>query len=224
MNILFIGGNAALTRHLVESLRGNKLYVLGRTRPTYLENYQDIGFIERRYSEEPKLDKCIDMSENLAIVFCGIQSEAKLIVDLSRADFVREFSENVGFSQSVASEVLPRMMENNFGRFIFLGSRISSMGVMGGASYEVIKSSQKGFSRTLAIEYARFGVTSNVIDIGFLEHGYSEKLKDKAKEKLRERIPQKTELSPNEIGEVIKLLLSSSSINGSVITIDQGIL
>ena len=116
------------------------------------------------------------------------------------------------------------MMENNFGRFIFLGSKISSMGVMGGASYEVIKSSQKGLSRTLAVEYARFGVTSNVIDIGFLEHGYSERLKDKAKEKLRERIPQKTELRPNEIGEVIKLLLSSSAINGSVITIDQGIL
>ena len=137
---------------------------------------------------------------------------------------MKEFSENVGFSQSVISEVLPGMMRNNFGRFIFIGSKISSMGVIGGASYEVIKSSQKGLSRTLAIEYARYGVTSNVIDIGFLENGYSEKLKSKAVERLKQRIPQTTKLNPNEIAETIKLILSSTSINGSVITVDQGIL
>jgi NAD(P)-dependent dehydrogenase (short-subunit alcohol dehydrogenase family) len=136
---------------------------------------------------------------------------------------VKEFSENVGFSQSVVTEVLPGMMRNNFGRFIFIGSKISSMGVIGGASYEVIKSSQKGFSRTLAIEYARYGVTSNVIDIGFLEKGYSEKLKIADRVKLKERIPQRTKLDPNEIAESVKLILTSTSINGSVITVDQGI-
>jgi NAD(P)-dependent dehydrogenase (short-subunit alcohol dehydrogenase family) len=76
----------------------------------------------------------------------------------------------------------------------------------------------------LAIEYARYGVTSNVIDIGFLENGYSAKLKSTAIERLRQRIPQTTKLDPNEIAETIKLILSSTSINGSVINVDQGIL
>ena len=224
MNILFIGGNAALTEHLIAGLNGHKHYVLGRTLPTYLKRYQGAEFIQRSYAEEPELKRSINLEEPLCVVFCGIQSEPKLVVDLARVDLVKEFSDNVGFSQSVVSEVLPGMMKNNFGRFIFIGSRISSMGVIGGASYEVIKSSQNGLSRTLALEYARYGVTSNVIDIGFLENGYSAKLKSTAIERLRQRIPQTTKLDPNEIAETIKLILSSTSINGSVINVDQGIL
>jgi NAD(P)-dependent dehydrogenase (short-subunit alcohol dehydrogenase family) len=224
MNILFIGANAALTEHLIAGLDDYKHYVLGRTPPAYLEKYKEVEFIQRSYTEEPDLSGSINLEEPLSVVFCGIQSEPKLVVDLARIDFVKEFSENVGFSQSVVTEVLPGMMRNNFGRFIFIGSKISSMGVIGGASYEVIKSSQKGFSRTLAIEYARYGVTSNVIDIGFLEKGYSEKLKIAERVKLKERIPQRTKLDPNEIAESVKLILTSSSINGSVITVDQGIL
>jgi len=224
VNILFIGGNAALMQHLIAGFSDHKCYVLGRTLPTYLKRYQGAEFIQRSYGGEPDLNKSINLEEPLSVVFCGIQSEPKLVVDLARIDFVKEFSDNVGFSQSVVSEVLPGMMKNNFGRFIFIGSRISSMGVIGGASYEVIKSSQKGLSRTLAIEYARYGVTSNVIDIGFLENGYSEKLKSIAIERLKQRIPQTTKLDPNEITETIKLILSSTSINGTVITVDQGIL
>jgi NAD(P)-dependent dehydrogenase (short-subunit alcohol dehydrogenase family) len=223
VNILFIGGNAALTRHLIAGLSEHKRYVLGRTLPTYLENYEGVEFIQRSYAEEPKLHGSINLEEPLSVVFCGIQSEPKLVIDLTRIDFVKEFSENVGFSQSVVSEVLPGMMRNNFGRFIFIGSKISSMGVAGGASYEVIKSSQKGLSRTVAIEYGRYGITSNVIDIGFLENGYSEKLKSTARDRLNERIPQNTKLDPSEIAETIKLILSSVSINGSTITVDQGI-
>ena len=77
---------------------------------------------------------------------------------------------------------------------------------------------------TFYITYSDPDSDQYLYDIGFLENGYSEKLKSKAVERLKQRIPQTTKLNPNEIAETIKLILSSTSINGSVITVDQGIL
>ena len=224
MNVLIVGANASLAKNLVEKLNDHKVYVLGRTPPSYLKDFTHTHFVKRIYTDEPHLNDDIDLNEPLAVIFCGISSEAKLLVDLKREELVSEFFQNVGFSHSVISEVLPGMIKNEFGRIIFMGSKISSQGVAGGGSYEVIKSAQKGLSRTLAVEYGRFGITSNVIEIGYLKNGYSEKLGERFINNLISRIPQRNSIEPEEIAMMVNLVLATPSINGSVLAVDQAIL
>jgi len=60
------------------------------------------------------------------------------------------------------------MIEAGFGRIINLSS-ISAYGNRGQANYSAAKAGVHGFTKTLALELGRFGVTANAIGPGFVE-------------------------------------------------------
>ena len=60
------------------------------------------------------------------------------------------------------------MIESGFGRIINLSS-ISAYGNRGQANYSAAKAGVHGFTKTLALELGKFGVTANAIGPGFIE-------------------------------------------------------
>lgn len=60
------------------------------------------------------------------------------------------------------------MVEAKFGRVVNLSS-VSALGNRGQANYSAAKAGMQGFTKTLAIELGRYGVTANAIAPGFIE-------------------------------------------------------
>src|SRR6195952_1989226 len=60
------------------------------------------------------------------------------------------------------------MTEQKFGRIVSLSS-LSALGNRGQANYSTAKAGLQGFTKTLAIELGKFGVTANAIAPGFIE-------------------------------------------------------
>jgi 3-oxoacyl-[acyl-carrier protein] reductase len=60
------------------------------------------------------------------------------------------------------------MIEAGFGRIVNLSS-ISALGNRGQVNYSAAKAGIQGFTKTLALELGRFGVTANVVGPGFIE-------------------------------------------------------
>lgn len=60
------------------------------------------------------------------------------------------------------------MVEAKFGRIVNLSS-VSALGNRGQANYSAAKAGMQGFTKTLAIELGRYGVTANAIAPGFIE-------------------------------------------------------
>ncbi len=60
------------------------------------------------------------------------------------------------------------MIEAGFGRIINLSS-ISALGNRGQVNYSAAKAGIQGFTKTLALELGRFGITANVVGPGFIE-------------------------------------------------------
>jgi 3-oxoacyl-[acyl-carrier protein] reductase len=60
------------------------------------------------------------------------------------------------------------MTEDGFGRIVNLSST-SALGNRGQANYSAAKAGMQGFTKTLAIELGKFGVTANAIAPGFIE-------------------------------------------------------
>lgn len=60
------------------------------------------------------------------------------------------------------------MVDEKFGRIINLSS-ISALGNRGQANYAAAKAGLQGFTRTLALELGKFGVTANAVAPGFIE-------------------------------------------------------
>lgn len=68
----------------------------------------------------------------------------------------------------MARETQKYMLEAGFGRIVNLSS-VSALGNRGQANYAAAKAGLQGFTKTLAIELGRFGVTANAVAPGFVE-------------------------------------------------------
>jgi NAD(P)-dependent dehydrogenase (short-subunit alcohol dehydrogenase family) len=129
----------------------------------------------------------------------------------------------IEFAINCVKFLIPEMLKKNYGRFIYMGSKESSRGVVGGGLYSIVKNAQIGLSRSTAVEYAKFGITSNVIQLGYLPFGYSTKLKSIEVDNLKKRIPTNKSLSVANIASLIETICESESINGAVIDVDQAV-
>ena len=78
-------------------------------------------------------------------------------------------------------------------------------------------------SRVLANEYARFGITSNVLLAGYFNTGLIETLSEKVQKKILESIPSGRLGDPMNIFNAVKFIIESEYVNGSAINIDGGI-
>lgn len=225
--ILIIGANAAATPRLIPFLNDKKIVLVGREAPKFMNDYAnsetEIQYIPTNYSDAPDILNHLPDIKKLTVVFAGIYSEPTLVINLKKKQIETELLSNLEFSAHLVSLLIPLMMQNRFGRFIFLGSKESTKGVAGGVIYSMIKNAQIGLSRTIAVEYARFGITSNVLQLGLLEDGYSTKLPINDIEKMKLRIPTKSKLDYKDISQQINVLVEASAINGAVIDIDQAI-
>jgi 3-oxoacyl-[acyl-carrier protein] reductase len=222
---ILIGANSNLTESLCRSFQDSQVVVVGRNKPDYISSINDkkIIFLKTNYEELDQLAAELQEYDNLQVIFVGIGSVPKLVIDLNHEQIADETNKNIVFAVSLVSRLLPKMINEEFGRYIFIGSTESDKGVPGGAIYAMIKKSLEALSKNLAIEYGKFNISSNMIKIGFLENGYSNAIPTKYKDRIRERIPSNKDLQVQSIGDLIDLILATPDINGGILNIDQGL-
>ena len=80
------------------------------------------------------------------------------------------------------------------------------------------------FTKTLALELGRFGITANAIAPGFIATDMTAVLNDQVKEKMLSLIPAKRFGEPGEIAGVVNFLASDAAayITGQVIAVNGG--
>lgn len=91
-----------------------------------------------------------------------------LIFKMTEEDWDTVLSVHLRGAFLVTREVQKHMVEAGFGRIVNLSST-SAQGNRGQVNYSAAKAGMQGFTKTLAVELGRFGVTANAIAPGFIE-------------------------------------------------------
>lgn len=91
-----------------------------------------------------------------------------LLFKMSLADWDSVMAVHLRGSFLMTRAVQQHMIEAGFGRIVNLSST-SALGNRGQANYSAAKAGVQGFTKTLALELGRFGVTANAIAPGFIE-------------------------------------------------------
>lgn len=121
--------------------------------------------------------------------------------------------------------VQPYMSEANTGRVVNISS-VSALGNRGQANYSAAKAGVQGFTRTLAIELGRFGVTVNAIAPGFVETDMTRATAarmrmdfEEMKKMASQQIPLGRVGQPSDIAGIASFLVGpdSSYVTGQVI-------
>jgi len=85
------------------------------------------------------------------------------------------------------------------------------MGNIGQANYAATKSGMYGFTKSAALEFARFNITVNAVSPGFIETDMVAALPDNIKETLIARIPMGRFGQPEEVATMVRYLVSEGS-------------
>ncbi len=122
-----------------------------------------------------------------------------------------------------AQAALPGMRERAWGRVVNTSS-IGSLGNIGQANYAASKAGVIGLTKTLALEYAKYGVTVNAIAPGPVMTAMLAGVPDAIRERIIAQVPVGRIASPDEIAGVHVFLASdeASFITGQVIFADGG--
>ena len=147
----------------------------------------------------------------------------KLITDLSFKDIKRTFEINSFSNILFTKYLIKKMIDNNFGRFIFFNSTRASRGDVGISLYSSSKSILKPFSKCISKEFGRFNITSNVISLGYFNSPLLNNIDKKIRDKLINEIPSKKIGKIKNISNIIKSIIKSDYINAAEIKIDGGL-
>jgi NAD(P)-dependent dehydrogenase (short-subunit alcohol dehydrogenase family) len=122
-----------------------------------------------------------------------------------------------------AQAALPGMRERGWGRVVNTSS-IGSLGNIGQANYAASKAGVIGLTKTLALEYAKYGVTVNAVAPGPVMTAMLAGVPDAIKEKIIAMVPVGRIAAPDEIASVHVFLASDEAafITGQVIFADGG--
>jgi 3-oxoacyl-[acyl-carrier protein] reductase len=118
--------------------------------------------------------------------------------------------------------VLPKMMRARFGRVINVASVAGIRANPGQANYSASKAGVIGFTRTVAAEVARRGVTVNAVAPGLIETAFTE---DVMEGEMAKAIPARRVGTPEEVAACIRFLASAqaSYVTGTTLTVDGGL-
>ena len=208
-----------------------------------IANYASNDDAAKKFSDEHKIEvmkwdvsNYEECKENLEEIYrkntsidilvnnAGITKDAPLH-KMSAENWHKVIDVNLNSIFNMTSLVINKMRENNFGRLIHISSVNGQKGQFGQTNYAATKSALIGFSKSLALESAIKGITSNVICPGYINTEMVAAIREDILKSIVDTIPNKRLGEADEVAEMVAYLVSdkASYINGSTISINGGL-
>jgi acetoacetyl-CoA reductase len=131
---------------------------------------------------------------------------------------------NLGGCFNMAKATFPGMRERGWGRIVNIGSINGQGGQYGQVNYAAAKSGIHGFTKALAQEGAKFGVTVNALAPGYIDTDMVAAVPDEVLAKIVAKVPVGRLGDAHEIARGVAFLCSENAgfITGSTLSINGG--
>ncbi|WP_394126134.1 SDR family oxidoreductase [Vibrio hepatarius] len=199
-------------------------------------------FNEKRFSEDQvrlfELDvtNTEQCAERLAIL---LEEEGTIDVIVNNAGITRDgtfkkmqasawkevIETNLNSVFNVTQPLFAAMCEKGNGRVVNISSVNGLKGQFGQTNYSAAKAGMIGFSKALAAEGARSGVTVNVVAPGYTGTPMVEAMKPEALESIKAQIPMGRLATPTEVAKSVSFLVSDAGayITGETLSVNGGL-
>ncbi|MCA1547841.1 SDR family NAD(P)-dependent oxidoreductase [Bradyrhizobium sp. BRP19] len=120
--------------------------------------------------------------------------------------------------------VARQMMADGTGRIINISSIIATTGYNGLSVYGATKAAATGFTRSLAREVGKLGITVNAIAPGFIDTELTHNLSEEGRKRIAGRSALRRLPETDDVARMVEYLLGEGgrNVTGTVFTIDAG--
>ncbi|GAB3055472.1 3-oxoacyl-ACP reductase FabG [Virgibacillus ainsalahensis] len=153
-----------------------------------------------------------------------------MLFKMTDSDWQQVMDVHLKGSFNVARAAQKHMVGKKYGRIINISST-SALGNRGQANYSTAKAGLQGFTKTLAIELGKFGITANSVAPGFIETEMTKATADRVGVAFDDyvkgavsQIPAARSGKPEDIANAVAFFADekSSFVNGQVIYVAGG--
>ena len=228
------GGTRGIGRAICEALRdqgatvvanyaGNEEKARAFTAETGIKAYKwNVG------DHEACVDGCSRVADEVGPVDilvnnAGITRDGPLL-RMSYDDWAEVLRVNLGGCFNMAKACFPGKKERGWGRIVNIGSINGQAGQYGQVNYAAAKSGIHGFTKALAQEGARFGITVNAIAPGYIDTEMVAAVPENVLEKIVARIPVGRLGHAEEIARGVAFLCAEDAgfVTGSTLSMNGG--
>ncbi len=148
----------------------------------------------------------------------------KTLRKMTDEDWMTVLNTNLNACYFGVSAAMPMMTEQKYGRIINISSFVGQAGNFGQANYSASKGGIIAFTKTAALELARYNVTCNALAPGFTETGMLAKVPEQVQSQILARIPMGRFATPEEIAKAVLFLAADGDyITGQQINVNGGV-
>ncbi len=170
----------------------------------------------------PKAEQAMDKLDIL-VANAGVARD-NLLVQLRDEDWDQVVAVNLTATFRLARAAVRGMMRRRFGRVIGITSVVGVTGNPGQTNYTASKAGMIGMIKSIAAEYAKRGVTANLIAPGFIASAMTDKLNEKQREAILVRVPAERLGSGAEVAAAAVFLASDEAayVTGQTLHVNGG--
>ncbi len=143
---------------------------------------------------------------------------------MTERDWNEVINTNLNSVFNVTRQVIDGMVERGWGRIVNISSVNAIKGQFGQTNYSAAKAGMAGFSKALAQEVVKKGVTVNTVSPGYVETDMVKAIRADVRQQIVDSIPMGRLAKPEEIAAVVAFLVSEEAgyITGANISVNGG--
>jgi len=153
----------------------------------------------------------------------GITRDGRL-VNMSVDDWHAVINTNLNSVFNCTKHVIQGMIDRKFGRIINISSVNGQRGQFGQTNYSAAKAGMHGFTKSLAMEVAKYGVTVNTISPGYIGTDMVMAVPEKVLAQIVAQVPMGRLGGTHEVAHLVSFLASeeTSFVTGANYSINGG--
>lgn len=200
----------------------------------WLTQQKEDGYNFHAYATDVSdYDSCVELGQrvpkevgpvDIIINNAGITNDSQFY-KMSKTQWDLVMRTNLDSLFNITKQFIDGMIERQFGRIINISSVNAHQGQFGQTNYAATKAGIHGFTKSLAREVARKGITVNTVSPGYVATSMVMDIAEDIREKIIAQIPVKRLGEPFEIARLIGFLAApeSSYITGADFSINGGL-
>ncbi len=189
-------------------------------------SYQKVD-VTSKSSVEQAVQEIIDKEERIDILInnAGVIRD-RSFMKMTEDEWNMVMNVNVNSLYVVTKAVLPYMIKGGYGRIVSASSVNSVNGAFGQTNYAASKAAISGFTRSLAREVGKHGITANAVAPGFIRTDMTDSMPEEVIQAGIRAIPVKRIGTPEDMGYAYLYLASKEAgfISGITLHANGGVL